>query len=119
MQILGRHRYRLCPSAHGQANRNHDCNPVDSVVPGIGSADVRMEGPRVGQKTGKLRVLGVAGHRLSDLRDGFELLRAAAGHLVPLLAHLSRRAQADSETTTGKYGALHPILLCFHFPSLV
>lgn len=46
---------------------------------------------------------GVAGHRLSDLRDRLELLRSIAGDFVPLLAHFSRGPQKDPAETTGEH----------------
>lgn len=47
-------------------------------------------------------MLGVARYWLSNLCDGIKLLRSVTGDLVSLLADLSRRAEKDSQETTGK-----------------
>lgn len=56
----------------------------------------------MGQKTGKLRVLGIAGYRLSNIRHRIEFLCSAAGDFVPVLADISSSAEKDSPETTGK-----------------
>lgn len=56
----------------------------------------------MGQKTGKLRVLGIARYRLSNIRNRIEFLRSAAGDFVPILADISSSAEKDSPETTGK-----------------
>lgn len=51
----------------------------------------------------------VAGHRLPDLRDGVQLLRAAAGDTVPLLADIPGRSEKNPPETAGNSRPSHPV----------
>lgn len=75
---------------------------MDFIVSCINCTDAGMERSGVEQKTGKLRVLSIAGYRLSNIRDGIEFLRSFIGDFVSLLADISRRPQTDPKETTGK-----------------
>lgn len=103
LQVLGRHGYRLRPPADGPPDRLHDHRDLDAVRAGFDRPAARLEGPGVGGP----RLPGpamhrVAGHRLPDLRDGVQLLRAAAGDSLSLLADIPGRSETNPPETAGK-----------------
>lgn len=102
-QVLGRHQRRLHSHEKRPKDSGHDRRGVVRSAGGVVGPAVWLEGPGLlGPHQYPTAMHGQPGHWLSDIRHVFHVLRASAGHLVPLLEDIQNSQEKDSQAKSSE-----------------
>lgn len=94
---MGRDERRLHTHAERPENSGHDYRGVVRGAHRVAGPAVRLERPGLsGPHQHPATVHGQPGHRLSDIRHVFHVLRAPVGHIVPVLEDIQNSPEKDT-----------------------